>query len=108
MTRARTQTAKGKRGKPRAKRPSKPKARQVQARPARARRKPAPVVTSTVLGLRCHVREVLLLEESLVLVDDVKGTQFALPLPTLVGRDALVNIERNQAVWLSVGVEKLR
>lgn len=74
-------------------------------RPRRAR--PIPV-TSDVLGLRCRVKEVLLLDESLVLVSDADGTQFALPLPTLTGRDALAHIERDDSVWLSVRVERRR
>ena len=74
----------------------------------RPRRKRPPPVTHEVLGLRCHVREVMLLDATLVLMDDVDGKQFALPLPVLVGRDALADIEKGQAVWLSVRVEKAR
>lgn len=77
-------------------------------RSSRARvRRPRPIpVTSDVFGLRCRVKEVLLLDESLVLVSDVDGAQFALPLRTLTGRDALANIERDDSVWLSVRAER--
>lgn len=71
------------------------------------RRKPPPV-TSEVLGIRCRVYEVMLLDATLVLVDEVDGRQFVVPLSMLTGRDALAHVEKGEAVWLSVRREKAR
>lgn len=73
----------------------------------RARRKPPPV-TSEVLGIRCRVIEVMLLDQILVLADEVDGRRFEVPLSMLTGRDALAHVEKGEAVWLSVRREKAR
>lgn len=101
--------AKAKRRKPRGRATTRRKAgarpQAAHAPVVRARRKRPPPVTHEVIGLRCRVKEVLLLDETLVLQDEVDGRTFALPLPVLVGRDALANIEPKQAMWLSVRAE---
>lgn len=61
-----------------------------------------------IIGLRCRVYEVLLLDQTLVLADEVDGRPFEVPLSTLVGRDALAQVEKGEAVWLSVRREKPR
>jgi hypothetical protein len=61
-----------------------------------------------VIGIRCRVYEVMLLDQTLVLADEVDGREFEVPLSVLVGGDALAQIEKGEAVWLSVRREKLR
>lgn len=91
-------TARSKRGKRRTPSRTKTKSR---------RRKPPPV-TSEVLGIRCRVLEVMLLDATLVLADEVDGRQFIVPLSMLAGRNALAHIEKGEAVWLAVRREKAR
>jgi hypothetical protein len=88
----------------------KPTVRQTRerARASRRARLRPPPSTHEVFGLRCRVRDLMLLDETLVLVSDEDGKQFALPLPVLVGRDALVNIAKGQVVWIAVRVEGKR
>lgn len=105
MTRPRTMPKKRRRQKPKVRRPSRVKPQKRRARPKPRATRPVPVM-SEVIGLRCRVKEVLLLDETLILIDDVLGKQFALPLPVLLGRDTLEHIEQGQAVWLSVRVER--
>jgi hypothetical protein len=54
------------------------------------------------------VYDVLLLEQTLMLVDEMDGRQFEVPLSMLVGRNALAHVEKGEAVWLSVRREKPR
>ena len=72
------------------------------------RRRRAPPVTHEVMGIRCRVYEVLLLDQTLVLADEVDGREFEVPLSTLVGRESLVHVQKGEAVWLSVRREKPR
>lgn len=72
------------------------------------RRRRAPAVMHEVMGIRCRVAEVMLLDQTLVLADEVDGREFEVPLSTLVGRDALVHVKKGEAVWLSVRREKPR
>lgn len=109
MTRPSARVATGKttarKPRPKAKKPTVRQTRERARERRRARLRPPPA-THEVFGLRCRVREVMLLDETLVLVSDEDGKQFTLPLPVLVGRGALENIERGQAVWLSVRVQR--
>ncbi len=72
-----------------------PKRRKRQAsqktKPKRRRRRPPPPVTNEVIGIRCRVYDVMLLDATLLLVDEVDGRHFEIP-----------------AVWLSVRREKPR
>lgn len=92
-------------------RPKRRKRQAAKAKPKpkrRRRRSPSPRVTDEVIGLRCRVYEVMLLEQTLVLVDEVDGRQFDVPLSMLVGKDALAHVEKGEAVWLAVRREKSR
>jgi len=81
--------------------------RKGRAKPRRRRRR-APAVMHEVIGLRCRVYEVMLLDQTLVLADEVDGREFEVPLSTLVGREALAHVQKGEAVWLSVRREKPR
>ena len=83
------------------------RARNSRAKTRRRQKRPPPI-THEVLGLRCRVREVLLLDQMLVLTDEGDGRDFDVPLGLLVGRDALAQIEQGEAVWLSVRREMRR
>jgi hypothetical protein len=83
------------------------KARSSKPKPRQRRRRPPPV-THEVIGIRCRVYEVMLLEQTLVLADEVDGREFEVPLSMLVGKDALAHVEKGEAVWLSVRREKPR
>jgi hypothetical protein len=107
MTRSTTRAATARKPRPKAKKPTVRQTRE-RARVRRRARLRAPPATHEVFGLRCRAREVMLLDETLVLVSDEDGKQFTLPLPVLVGRGALENIKRGQVVWLSVRVERGR
>lgn len=81
------------------------RARKGRAKTKRRRRRPPPVMHE-VMGIRCRVSEVMLLDQTLVLADEVDGREFEVPLSTLVGREALVHVKKGEAVWLSVRREK--
>jgi hypothetical protein len=83
------------------------KAQNTRPKTKRRRRRPPPV-THEVIGIRCRVYEVMLLEQTLVLADEVDGREFEVPLSMLVGKDTLAQIEKGEAVWLSVRREKPR
>jgi hypothetical protein len=86
-----------------------PKRRRRKGRAkTKRRRRPAPPVMHEVMGIRCRVYEVLLLDQTLVLADEVDGREFEVPLSTLVGRNALANVQKGEAVWLSIRREKPR
>jgi hypothetical protein len=87
-------------------RPKRRKRKAAKAKPKRSRRRRSPPITSEVLGLRCRVYDVLLLDQTLLLVDEMNDRQFEVPLSMLVGRDALANVQKGEAVWLSVRREK--
>ena len=83
--------------------------KRAEQRSARTkRRKRAAPVTHEVIGIRCRVYEVMLLDQTLVLADETDGRQFDVPLSMLVGRDALANVQKGEAVWLSVRREKAK
>ena len=105
MTRSTARAATARKLRPKAKKPTVRQTRERARERRRARLRPPPA-THEVFGLRCRVKEVMLLDETLVLVSDEDDKQFTLPLPVLVGRGALENIERGQAVWLSVRVQR--
>jgi len=107
MTRSTARAATARKPRPKAKKPTVRQTRERARERRRARLRP-PSATHEVFGLRCRVKEVMLLDETLVLVSDEDSKQFTVPLPVLVGRGALENIERGQRVWLSVRVERGR
>ena len=86
-----------------------PKRRRRKGRmKTKRRRRRAPPIMHEVMGIRCRVYEVLLLDQTLVLADETDGREFEVPLSTLVGRDALAHVQKGEAVWLSVRREKPR